>query len=367
MSTIKVNTIQDSGGNTILSSDGSGNVTTSNIADNSVSLAKLTATGTKDATTFLRGDNTFAQAGGDVVDDTSPQLGGNLDLNSNAITGTGNLDIADGTIKLDGNYPVGTDNVALGNTALDSVTSTGANNTAVGSNAMTTNTTGLRSTGVGTNALQNSNANNNTGIGYNSLQVATGENNTALGTTSGWNNSTGSNNLFLGQSAGDNVTTGSNNIVIGRGADASSASVSNEITIGNTTQTVLRMPGLQSSASSGDVLTFDGTNLSLSAPSGGGTSWSVITGNTTATAGSGYLVDTSSASITLTLPSSASTGDQISFVDMIGDANVRNITIARNGHRIQGLTQDLTVDTSRAGNTLVYSGSTLQGWVLTNN
>jgi len=32
-------------------------------SDNTVSLAKLTATGTKDATTFLRGDNTFATAG----------------------------------------------------------------------------------------------------------------------------------------------------------------------------------------------------------------------------------------------------------------------------------------------------------------
>lgn len=32
-------------------------------SDNTVSLAKLTATGTKDSTTFLRGDNTFAAAG----------------------------------------------------------------------------------------------------------------------------------------------------------------------------------------------------------------------------------------------------------------------------------------------------------------
>jgi hypothetical protein len=35
-------------------------VTTAKLADSSVSLAKLTASGTKDATTFLRGDNTFA-------------------------------------------------------------------------------------------------------------------------------------------------------------------------------------------------------------------------------------------------------------------------------------------------------------------
>jgi hypothetical protein len=49
-----------------LITDGAGNLSFSNVipADNTVSLAKLTATGTKDATTFLRGDNTFASAGG---------------------------------------------------------------------------------------------------------------------------------------------------------------------------------------------------------------------------------------------------------------------------------------------------------------
>ena len=45
----------------------SGSVGTSQLADSSVSLAKLSATGTKDATTFLRGDNSFAEAGGGKV------------------------------------------------------------------------------------------------------------------------------------------------------------------------------------------------------------------------------------------------------------------------------------------------------------
>jgi hypothetical protein len=36
----------------------------SQLTDSTISLAKLSATGTKDATTFLRGDNTFAVAGG---------------------------------------------------------------------------------------------------------------------------------------------------------------------------------------------------------------------------------------------------------------------------------------------------------------
>src|SRR5210317_91930 len=42
----------------------SGSVGTAQIADLAVTSGKLSATGTKDATTFLRGDNTFASAGG---------------------------------------------------------------------------------------------------------------------------------------------------------------------------------------------------------------------------------------------------------------------------------------------------------------
>lgn len=44
-----------------------GTITTAKLADSSVSLAKLTATGTKDATTFLRGDNTFQAVSSDYV------------------------------------------------------------------------------------------------------------------------------------------------------------------------------------------------------------------------------------------------------------------------------------------------------------
>ena len=47
-------------GTGLITTPADGTVTTAKLADSSVSLAKLTATGTKDATTFLRGDNTFA-------------------------------------------------------------------------------------------------------------------------------------------------------------------------------------------------------------------------------------------------------------------------------------------------------------------
>ena len=55
-------------------------------SDNTVSLAKLTATGTKDATTFLRGDNTFASAGGDNTPAFTSYLSSNQNFTSDTLT-----------------------------------------------------------------------------------------------------------------------------------------------------------------------------------------------------------------------------------------------------------------------------------------
>ena len=61
----------------------------------------------------------------DIVDDTSPQLGGDLDLNSNNITGTGNINIT-GTITATGNINLGDgaggDIIALGGTIQGALT-----------------------------------------------------------------------------------------------------------------------------------------------------------------------------------------------------------------------------------------------------
>ena len=87
----------------------------------------------------------------------------------------------------------------------------------------------------------------------------------------------------------------------------------------------------------------------------GGTSWqAVATTNATMAAGLGYFVDTSSAAITMTLPSSATRGDEISIIDYAGTFDTNNLTVGRNSHKIQGSEADLTVSTERAGFTLVY-------------
>ena len=60
------------------------NLNGSNIASGTVPVARI-GTGTKDTTTFYRGDGTFQVVSTDLVGDSSPQLGGNLDTNDKNI------------------------------------------------------------------------------------------------------------------------------------------------------------------------------------------------------------------------------------------------------------------------------------------
>ena len=113
----------------------------------------------------------------------------------------------------------------------------------------------------------------------------------------------------------------------------------------------------------------DTVNLSIATvnlPSGvGGTAWQAVkTANFTAVAGEGYFLNTTGGVITTTLPASATIGNQISIIDYAGTADSNNITIGRNGHKIQGSASDMTVATERAAFTLVYADAT-QGWLLT--
>jgi len=68
----------------------------------------------------------------------------------------------------------------------------------------------------------------------------------------------------------------------------------------------------------------------------------------------------------MTLPSSPTIGDEVSFVDYAGTFDTNNLTVGRNSEKINGSTADLTVGTERAANTLVYTDAT-QGWLLKNN
>jgi len=203
---------------------------------------------------------------------------------NSSVTVGANLDVSSGTIKLDGNFPAGSNNVALGNDALSagaglnntmigndtgsSITS-GQDNTGVGDRALRDVTTGIQNTGLGKEALLNvEDGSYNVAVGHQSLlSNVSGNTNTAVGYTS-LQNATNQRNTAVGYGTGNSVTSGSNLTLLGYNAESSSATATNEITLGDNNVTSLRIPGLQSGASSGDVLTYDGTDITLSAPTG---------------------------------------------------------------------------------------------------
>jgi VCBS repeat-containing protein len=82
--------------------------------------------------------------------------------------------------------------------------------------------------------------------------------------------------------------------------------------------------------------------------------------NGTLLAGRNYFVDTTAAR-TLTLPASPSVGDTITIYDASGTAATNNITIARNGSKINGQTEDAIIDVNQASSVFVYTGATV-GW-----
>lgn len=114
------------------------------------------------------------------------------------------------------------------------------------------------------------------------------------------------------------------------------------------------------------LIYINGQNVTNVELGSGGTSWQAVkTGNFAAVAGEGYFVDTNSggAPITATLPSSATIGDTISFIDYAGTFATHKLEIGRNGHNISGAASNLDVQTNNAGLQLVYVDST-KGWLI---
>jgi len=97
-----------------------------------------------------------------------------------------------------------------------------------------------------------------------------------------------------------------------------------------------------------------------------GTDWQATpkTADFTAVAGEGYFVNTTSAAITVTLPSSPTAGDEVSIVDYAGTADTNNITITSSDN-INGSSNDVKINYERGGVSMVYVDST-QGWIAYN-
>lgn len=155
-----------------------------------------------------------------------------------------------------GNLPTGTNNVAVGDTALDSIASGAENNVAIGSAAGTAVTTGVKNVLIGgssgdalTDADQNVAVGNLTlsadtlgshsvAVGNNALRrqnftTATDTYNVAVGDDAGTQITTGIQNTLIGGLSGDALTVGSNNTVVGRDALGSDTLGSRAVAIGD--------------------------------------------------------------------------------------------------------------------------------------
>jgi hypothetical protein len=119
---------------------------------------------------------------------------------------------------------------------------------------------------------------------------------------------------------------------------------STTITIGSTGQTISLASG---ASSSGFGLTWNPT---------------VQTTNFTASVNVGYMVNTTTAAVTVTLPAAPSISDQVAFVDFNETAATNNIILNPNGLKIDGVTGNSNITKGGEGVTILYSGTT-RGWI----
>jgi len=109
-------------------------------------------------------------------------------------------------------------------------------------------------------------------------------------------------------------------------------------------------------------ITINGTQVNL----GGtvtiptGPTAQAVASNITMAANYNYFVDTTAAR-TLTLPASPTLGDTIAVYDASGTAAINNITVARNGNKINGQTENAIIDVNQSSSVFVYTGA-IVGW-----
>ena len=306
----------------------------------------------------------------DLVDDTSPQLGGNLDTNSFMI----DFDDAHGIRDENGNEQLIFETTGSAVNHIDitnAATGSGPEIGAVGDDSNINLELRPKGTGevqIGTGAatatLTSSGAYNltldtNGGTNSGNITITDGANGNIIATPNG----TGLIEIAGATNPGT-VQLNCENNTHGIKLQSPEHSANQSYTLKFPTGNVTADRFLKVASITGSGTTAVG-QLSFGEVSGG-TSWQAVkTSGFTAVAGEGYFINTTSGAITMTLPSSPSIGDEVSFVDYAGTFDSNTMTVGRNSEKINGATADLTVSVERAANTLVYTDGT-QGWLLKN-
>ena len=197
---------------------------------------------------------------------------------TNCTEGTDNVAVGEDALRgKNGETFIGNENVAVGQLALGNVRGSSQHNVAIGAKALQTLELGEKNVAIGRLAAQalvtSLSAEYNVYIGDAAgLMQSAGKFGVFVGPGAGRTVTTGIKNVLIGRYAGGNLTVGTNNICIGDESSTSAATANNELTLGGPGITSFRIPGLQSGASNGDVLTYNSSTgyISLQAASGGG-------------------------------------------------------------------------------------------------
>jgi hypothetical protein len=91
------------------------------------------------------------------------------------------------------------------------------------------------------------------------------------------------------------------------------------------------------------------------------TTWAIKTTNYTAVTNDALFVDTTSGVVTITLPATPSIGNVVYIVDVASKFATNKCTVARNGEKIMGLSENMDIQTNNAAVQLRYSNTTY-GW-----
>lgn len=238
---------------------------------------------------------------------------------SGTLTGIDSVGIGANTLSAATYSGIG--NFAIGANTLRNVTS-GSNNVGVGVANLNQITTQSANTAIGTNALNAATSAASTGIGYQALaQVTSGNQNTAIGYQAGYAyTSTESNNISIGYNV--TGTLGESGVTrIGSAQTACYIDGIDGVNVGSVATVVTESGDKLGTATitggAGITITPSANAIQIST-SGGGFTWTDVTGTTQTLAVSNGYVSDNAGTVTFTLPASASLGDCIKIVGKLG-------------------------------------------------
>jgi hypothetical protein len=307
---------------------------------------------------------------------------------------TGNTTLSGNyTLNISGNAKINTTSgYQISGTTILKTTSSDINSIYIGNGGgIFSGNTGFFNVGIGYQSLYSNGIGEiNSGIGYRSLYSnVSGCRNIGIGFISLCNNTIGSCNIAIGEGAGGDNITGSSNIFIGGCAGVGVGQTgSNQLYIGNSTGSTLiygnmstnevTLPTLKicntlpNGTCSDSIMVWNSTDKYVrKVPySSGGTTGDInncysntlITGNTTLTTGSSYVILFSgNTNILANLPLSPFNGEAFKFKDVSGNAAINNITISGSTNNIDGSPFAL-INTNYGSMNVMYTCNSPVGW-----